>query len=118
MRVTVDHFRKEAMRRKRGKRRGSSEYPKEMRKFAMAFARKAIAGGGTKAGSARDLGVSCMTLDKWLGESASEEDPTFREIVVEPEASKVGALVLVTPAGMRVEGLSVETAAELLTRLR
>jgi hypothetical protein len=118
MRVTIDQFRKEAMKRKRGQRRGPSEYPAEMQAFAVAFVRRAVKGGGTKAGAARDLGVSTMTLDKWLGESDIETDPAFREIVVEPEAAKSGALVLVTPAGMRVEGLDMETAAALIGRLR
>jgi len=118
MHVTVDQFRKEAMKRKRGKRRGPSEYPAEMREFAVAFVRKAIDGGRTKAGAARDLGVSALTLDKWLADGDTETDPAFREIVVDPETAKGGALVLVTPAGMRIEGLGVETAAELLGRLR
>jgi transposase len=117
MRVTVDQFRKEAMKRKRGQRRGPSEYPAEMRAFAVAFVRKAVDGGGTKAGAARDLDVSTLTLDKWLADGDTETDPAFREIVVEPEAAK-GSLVLVTPSGVRIEGLGVETAAELLGRLR
>lgn len=59
-----------------------------------------------------------MTLAKWLGDGEVESEPAFREIVVEPEAATPRALVLVTPSGMRVEGLDVEAAAALLVRLR
>jgi hypothetical protein len=38
--------------------------------------------------------------------------------VIGGAAQSRGALSLVTPSGFRVEGLSVETAAELLARLR
>ena len=118
MRVTVDQFRKEAMKRKRGVRRGASEYPAALREFAVAFVRKAVDGGGSKAAAARALGVSEVTLAKWLGDGEVESEPAFREIVVEPEAATQRALILVTPSGMRVEGLDVEAAAALLVRLR
>ena len=117
MRISVEQFRREATKRKRGRRRGASEYPAALREFAVTFVRKAV-GGGTKAGAARELGVSAVTLDKWLREGEVEADHAFREIVVEPRAAESGALVLVTPGGLRVEGLSVESAADLLDRLR
>jgi transposase-like protein len=118
MRVTVDQFRKEAMDRKRGVRRGASEYPAELRKFAVAFAREAIVGGGSMFAAARDLGVSAVTLAKWVSDADVATAPVFREVVVEPEAAAPRALVLVTAGGMRVEGLDVETAAALLAKLR
>ncbi|MCK9459451.1 MAG: hypothetical protein M0R80_07425 [Proteobacteria bacterium] len=118
MRVTVDQFRKEAMKRKRGVRRGASEYPAALREFAVAFVRKAVDGGGSKAAAARALDVSEVTLAKWLGDGEVELEPAFREIVVEPETATPRSLVLVTPTGMRVEGLDVEAAAALLVRLR
>ena len=118
MRVTVDQFQKEAMKRKRGVRHGASEYTAELREFAVAFVRKAVDGGGSRAAAARDLGVSEVTLAKWLGDGEVESEPAFREIVVEPETATPRSLVLVTPTGMRVEGLDVETTAELLAKLR
>ena len=96
---------------------GASEYPAELREFAVAFVRKSVGGGGSKAKAARDLGVSEVTLAKWLGDGEVESEPAFREIVVESDPA-ASALVLVTPAGIRVEGLGVETAAALLARLR
>ncbi len=118
MRVTVDQFRKEAMKRKRGVRRGASEYPDAMRRFAVEYAREAVGGGGSMFAAARDLGVSAVTLGKWLGDGDVATAPVFREIVVAPEAAAPRALVLVTPGGMRVEGLDVEMAAALLAKLR
>jgi DNA invertase Pin-like site-specific DNA recombinase len=86
MRVTIDHFRKEAKKRKRGRRRGASEYPAELREFAVAFAHEAIVAGGSRLAAARDLGVSEATLAKWMDDGDGRADPVFREVVVAPVA--------------------------------
>lgn len=66
------------------------------------------------------LGVSVTTLRRWT--RAAARRPRFRPIAVRHSAaaSDSGAVVVVriTPDGPRVEGLTVETAARLLTLLR
>jgi hypothetical protein len=63
---------------------------------------------------ATDLGVSALTLQRWLEQ---EEPARFRPVEVKPEilASSSGkGLVLITPRGYRVEGLGTETLSSLL----
>jgi len=119
MTVTIDQFREAAARRKRGMRRGSSGYPEEMKRFAVAFAAEAISGDGTISGAARELGVSEVTLSKWMegGEVPDNREGGFREVVVEEAIRPPVALSLVTPAGYRVEGLDLPSAAALLKTL-
>jgi hypothetical protein len=119
MSVTIDHFRKEAARRKRGVRRGASGYPAELRRFAVAFATEAFAGGGTVGTAARELGVSEVTLSKWMdgGEVPDDREGSFREVIVEEVIAPRAALSLLTPAGYRVEGLDLPSAAALLKAL-
>jgi hypothetical protein len=115
MGVTIDQFKKEAAKRKRGKRRGSASYPDEMRRFAVKHAEAAIAGGGSVSGSAKELGVSEVTLAKWM--QAAEGPGGFREVVVERPEVTPGSLAVVTPSGLRVEGLDVAGAVALIRAL-
>lgn len=55
MDVTIDQFRRESARRKRGRRRGASEYPAELRRFAVDYADAIITEGGSVSGTAREL---------------------------------------------------------------
>ena len=68
---------------------------------------------------AASLGVSVTTLQRWT--RAAARRPRFRPIAVRHSAaaSDTGTVVVrITPDGPRVEGLTVETAARLLTLLR
>jgi len=69
---------------------------------------------------AASLGVSVTTLQRWTRGAASR--PRFRPIAIVPPGPSVetGTTVAIqmTAAGPRVEGLTVETAARLLTLLR
>lgn len=116
MGVTIDKFRRESAKRKRGRRRGASEYPAELRRFAVEHADAEIAAGGSVSGSARELGVSEMTLAKWMqaADALDDEPGGFREVMVERPEVTTDGLVVVTPSGFRVEGLDVAGAIELL----
>jgi hypothetical protein len=69
---------------------------------------------------AASLGVSVTTLQRWMRGAARR--PRFRPVEVVHPAPSVdpGTTVAIqlTAAGPRVEGLTVETAARLLTLLR
>ena len=69
---------------------------------------------------AASLGVSVTTLQRWTRPAARR--PRFRPIAISLPAPAVvtghAVAVQITAAGPRVEGLTVETAARLLTLLR
>ena len=115
MDVTIDEFRKEAAKRKRGRGRGSVSYPAEFRRFAVDYAVGEISDGGSVSRAARELDVSEVTLAKWMQGAEADNDPgEFREVVVEQPEVMVSGLVIVTPSGFRVEGLDLPGAAALL----
>lgn len=63
------------------------------------------------------IGLSESALRRWL--SPVETSDNFRRVRVGGVAarSKGGALVMVTPTGFRLEGLTVDQAVEVLRRL-
>jgi transposase-like protein len=85
-------------------------YPAELKAVAVAVAQERRADPLARVAS--DLGVSLVSLQRWIkqGESAR-----FRPVQVELESSEsVRGLVLITPRGYRVEGLETESLACLL----
>lgn len=134
MEKELEQFRQEVERLRAGRQRGSLPYPETLRVFAVRYLAHALETGGTLAGAAKALGVSEPTLQAWRkGQPAAHrrahapaDRPALVPVVV-PVPKKTaasgaravpGGLVLVSPGGWRVEGLSAEAAAELLGRLR
>ena len=60
------------------------------------------------------LGVARVSLRRWA------QDPRFRPVRVLAEAASAptGLVVVIDATGVRVEGMDVETAAQLIARLR
>ncbi len=129
----LEQFRQEVERLRAGRQRGSLPYPEALRAFAVRYLAHALETGGTLAGAAKELGVSEPTLQAWRkGQPAAHrraQAPGERQALIpvvvaapkqpgRPAAPQTGALTLVAPGGWRVEGLSVQAAAELLGRLR
>jgi transposase-like protein len=119
MSVTIDQFKRESARRKRGRRRGSAAYPDELRRFAVDYADATIGEGGSVSQVAGELGVSEATLAKWMEAADAIDDGPggFREVVVERREAAAGALAVVTPSGLRVEGLDLAGAVALVRAL-
>jgi len=94
-------------------------YSAELRQQAVEYwrHRRGEEGVGTIAAS---LGMSVTTLQRWT--RASARGRRFRSIAIVDSAPSVGTgatvVIQITAAGPRVEGLTVETAARLLTLLR
>lgn len=63
---------------------------------------------------ARALGIAPVSLRRWA------QDPRFRpvEMVADAPSAGTGLVVVVDATSLRVEGLDVETAAQLVARLR
>jgi hypothetical protein len=110
----VQRFRRQAG-RELGDREGAERrYSVGLRQQAVAYwhAREA-AGDGVRAVAAA-LGVAPVSLRRWA------QDARFRPVrIVEADAPVPPRLVVVVdPTGVRVEGVDVETAAQLIARLR
>ena len=124
MSMTVQKFRQEAMRRRRGRRRGAPRYTPEQREFAVAHGRAIRAAGGSVGRAAEELGISDMTLSSWLRVAASAgrlREVRLSAVVPEPRSAteaQDGAVVVTAASGDVVTGLSVQQAAELLRALR
>lgn len=87
--------------------------PRGLRSEIVALTRERQAGGEGVGRIALDLGLSESGLSRWL-RSAEER---FREVRIRPESSSGEDLVLVTPRGFRLEGLSEGLALKLLREL-
>ena len=94
-------------------RGAGNRYPAELRRRAADYAARARQRGHTSGEAAEAVGVPWPTLKRWM-----EAEPVVagfsRVVVADPGPS---SLTLVTPSGCRIEGLSVEQAADLVRRL-
>ena len=110
----VDRFRRQA-RRELGDREGAERrYSVGLRQQAVAYWRaREAAGDGVRAVAAA-LGIAPVSLRRWA------QDARFRPVrLLEADAPVPSRLVVVVDAtGVRVEGVDVETAAQLIARLR
>jgi hypothetical protein len=116
MEMTADRFREEAVRRRGGRRRGAAPYSAEQKAFAAGYARTGLAEGRSLMASAIALGVSDPTLRDWMERGPTGSSTPLRRVVVAPRAepSSSSGLTLITPAGYRIRGLDVGSAAALL----
>ena len=91
-------------------------YPLPLRREILSFARRRRAAGDRLKAIARDLGLPWQTLHRWLEASPRRR---FRPVAVlaAPPAAPCSPVSVVTPQGFRVEGLDLESAADLLKRL-
>ena len=87
--------------------------PPGLRAEAVALARERQARGEGVERIAKDLGLSESGLSRWLRSAEGR----FREVRIRPEPLATEALVLVTPRGFRLEGLSEALALRLLREL-
>lgn len=126
----LEQFCQEAQRLKAGRRSGSLPFPEALRAFAVRYAEHTVAAGGTVTDAAQKLGVSGPTLYEWRkGRPSGHRRPKPAEksaalvpvrISARPAAAadtEVQQVALVSPSGWRVEGLSAESAAQLLGKL-
>ena len=112
-------FRNEAARHI-GNRTGTSiRYTPDLRRRAVGIARRRRRAGAAVAAIARDLGLRPRALRLWL--QAPRSRPRLRRVAVtatpEPVAPTSGLSALVTPQGVRVDGLDLGTLVMLLRGL-
>lgn len=88
--------------------------PVPLREKIVALTRERREAGVSVEKIARELGLSASGLSRWL----KAGEPRLRPVrIAEAPSKKPESLVLVTPGGYRLEGLSSASAADLLRRL-
>jgi transposase-like protein len=130
MEKELEQFRQEAQRLKAGRRSGSLPFPEALRAFAVRYAEHTVAEGGTVTDAAKKLGVSGPTLYEWRkGRPAGHRRPKLAQksaalvpvrVSGRPAAAEVAGvppIALVSPSGWRIEGLSLEAAAQWVEQL-
>lgn len=119
--LTVEVFRQQVQERRGERRRGAPRYPEALVAFAVKHARAVHASGRSLHAAATELGLSSMTLEKWLSRAGQSTGQRLREVVVREatvEAAPDARTVEVkTASGHVVRGLSVADAASLLRAL-
>ncbi len=103
-----------------GDRTGTAiRFTPDLRRRAVGIARRRRQAGIAVAAIARDLGLRPEALRLWL--QAPRSRPRLRRVAVtttpEPVAPTSGLSVLVTPQGVRVDGLDLATLVTLLRGL-
>jgi hypothetical protein len=110
----VQRFRRQAD-RELGDRQGAERrYSNGLRQQAVAYWRaRESTGEGVRAVAAA-LGIAPVSLRRWA------QDPRFRQVRVVADAALAPTrlVVVIDATGVRVEGMDVETAAQLIARLR
>lgn len=118
MEEEIRRLRAEGRRLARGKHPSQVRYPDRFRRATLALARMRLGQDGSVARLARELGVSEPTLTKWL---RPPTPPVLRPVAVtpapQPERRADVGPVLLTPRGVRVEGLDRDTLVAVLQAL-
>jgi hypothetical protein len=115
----VVHFRKAAARENRDRGSVRRRYSSTLQQQAVEYCRARQRQGDGLREVATALGVAPWSLYRWT--RVCEERARFHEVrVVAPALRSAGAapVVIVSADGLRVEGLDVDAAAQLLRLLR
>jgi hypothetical protein len=115
----LSRFRAAAARENRGRRAIRRRYSPTLQEQAVAYCeRRQHQGAGVRAIAAA-LGIAPWSLHRWMRQRQRRRP--FRRIELgdaAPPTPPATVVITFTAAGPRVEGLTVETAAQLLARLR
>jgi len=93
--------------------------PREVRDEVCRYAVRRREKGAPWAAIARETGLDVRKLQRWNTRARRTSSvPVLRPVEVLPAPEPATALTVVAPNGVRVEGLALEQAAELLRLLR
>jgi transcriptional regulator with XRE-family HTH domain len=108
----------EKLRREIGERRSTrGRLRRELRERCEEYAASQSAAGASHKAIAMALGVSAMSVQRWL-RGKPKADALVRVRVASPRpAAVVARPVLTTPRGLRVEGLDLDALCLVLARL-
>jgi hypothetical protein len=88
-------------------------YDTKLKARAIAFARELRGQGRSWGGIAQELGLRMETVRRWC---TSAEPKQMRTVRLQPEPSEA-RITAVSPSGLRIEGLTLETVVALLRAL-
>ena len=91
--------------------------PREVRDEVCRYAVRRRKAGAAWALIARETGLDVRKLQRWNTRARRTSSPVLRPVEVLPAPEPATALTAVAPNGVRVEGLALEQAAELLRLL-
>lgn len=105
-------FQETARRENQGRERKGWRYSKEARRLAVAFCQEERRLARSFSSIAESLGITTLTLGRWLDEPAN---PAFHQIEVSPVSQFAcgGGLRVVLPSGLAIEGLDLDQVVEL-----
>ena len=110
-------FRENAAEENRGRARKGWRYSRQLRLLAAEHCRQERQSGRPWTEIADELGISAVTLSRWLEEPAAGFRPVA--VVADQEISESSSsLTAVTPGGLRLEGLSWSQVMELARAFR
>ena len=89
-------------------------YSPELRKRTLRWVARARAAGMTQAGAGAEIGVPIQSLVLWRSRSAPPTPRARRIVPVEVVADPSSQVAVVTPSGLRLEGLTIEQAIAVL----
>lgn len=107
-------------------RKTGTRYPKPLRLRALVYCRARQSEGHTLTAIAIELGLATFTLRHWLAADAPESalealpnTPHFQpvHIIESPPQHRKSAFLLRGPSGITIEGLDIQSLAELIRRL-
>jgi transposase len=118
MNESIQRLRSQARRLARGKGPTSVRYPESFHTAAVAFARSHLERGASVTRVARELGLSPWSLARWL---QRKPRAGLLPVTIAPDSARaprpVASAVLITPRGVRVEGLDRESLIVVLRAL-
>lgn len=97
-----------------GSRNRGQRIPRKLREEIADYARRRRAEGGRVREIASEVGVSPESIRRWA--STAGGDIVALPVRVQPD-DEASAIVVVTPGGVRIEGLDIAQATELARRL-
>lgn len=116
-------FREAAARANQGRDRTGWRYSPSLRRLAIEYCQSRREHRRPFREIAEALGVSTVTLGRWLESEREDPGPRLREVVIEestpapPSATPEPHLTVVTPSGLRIEGLDLSGVIELMRRV-
>jgi hypothetical protein len=114
----IRRLRADARRLAQGRPRSQVRYPDTFRQAAVTLARRRQRRGASVTGLARQIGVSEPTLTKWLRPPPGAGlRPVAVTLAPLPEPHAGASPVVITPNGVRVEGLDRDAVIAVLRAL-
>ena len=114
MNEAIRRLRSDARQHAHGKAPTAIRYPAPFRAAVVAVTRAQVEHGASVHRVASALGLPARSLTRWLQQSAP---PVLRPVTVRPDPMPAAGPVLVTPQGLRIEGLDLDTLIAVLRLL-